>query len=59
MFSDTIFDNNKVVKQKHSYQYINIIWPLNEQTELTVHLYDKIVRVMSGNTGSMWNIDLE
>ena len=59
MFSDTIFDNTKVVKQKYSYQYINITWPLNEQTELTVHLYDKIVRVMSGNTGSMWNIDLE
>ena len=59
MFSNTIFDNTKVVKQKYSYQYINITWPLNEQTELTVHLYDKIVRVMSGNTGSMWNIDLE
>jgi len=59
MFSNTIFDNTKVVKQRYSYQYISIIWPLNEQTEITIQLYDKIIRMLSGDSGSMWNIDLE
>ena len=58
MFRDTIFDNTKVVKQKYSYQYINILWPLSEQTEITIQLYDKIVKVMS-DTSSMWDIGLE
>jgi len=58
MFSNTIFDNTKVVKQKYSYQYINILWPLSEQTEITIQLYDKIVKVMS-DTSSMWDIGLE
>tara|TARA_R110000744_G_scaffold9248_4_gene29833 strand:+ start:3079 stop:3255 length:177 start_codon:yes stop_codon:yes gene_type:complete len=58
MFKDTIFDNTKVVKQKYSYQYINILWPLSEQTEITIQLYDKIVKVMS-DTSSMWDIGLE
>jgi hypothetical protein len=58
MFSNTIFDNTKVVKQKYPYQYINILWPLSEQTEITVQLYDKIVKVMS-DTSSMWDIGLE
>jgi hypothetical protein len=59
MFSNTIFDNTKVVKQQHSYQYINVLWPLNQQTEITIQLYDKIARMMCDDDGSMWNIDLE
>jgi len=59
MFSNTIFDNTTAVKQRYSYQYISIIWPLNEQTEITIQLYDKIIRMLSGDSGSMWNIDLE
>jgi hypothetical protein len=59
MFKSTIFDNTKVVKQRYSYQYIDIMWPLNEQTEITIQLYDKIVRMMSDDDGSMWDIGLE
>jgi len=59
MFSNTIFDNTKVVKQSHSYQYISILWPLNAQTEITMQLYDKIIRMVGGDSGSMWDIDLE
>ena len=59
MFKSTIFDNTKVVKQRYSYRYIDIMWPLNEQTEITIQLYDKIVRMMSDDDGSMWDIGLE
>ena len=58
MFKDTIFDNTKVVKQNYSYQYIDITWPLNYETEMTVNIYDRIVKVMS-DTSSMWDIGLE
>jgi len=59
MFSNTIFDNTQAFSQKYPFQYINILFPLNEETELTIQLYDKIIRMLKDDTGSMWAIDLE
>ena len=56
MFNDTIFDNTKVVKQEYSFEYLNILWPLNNQTEMTIAIYDKVIKLVD-DTGSLWDSD--
>jgi len=57
MFSDTIFDNRKVVQQSRAFQYIQILYPLNFYTDETIKIYESLNRLL--NEGSMRDINME
>ena len=56
MFSGTIFDNKNAAKQTYPFEYLHILGPLNVHTELTITLYDKLIRFIDG-TRSLRDID--
>jgi len=56
MFDNSIFNNTEPITQQYSFEYLGILWPLNNQTELTIGLYSKLNNLMN-DKGSMWDID--
>ena len=56
MFKNTIFDNTKAVEQIETFQYIDVLQPLNLYTKQTITLYVTINKVLNSESG-MWNTD--
>ena len=46
MFKGSIFDNTDAFTQQRSFEYITILLPLNMSTEITISIYEKIVKLM-------------
>ena len=46
MFKGSIFDNTGAFTQNSSFEYISILLPLNISTEITISIYEKIVKLM-------------
>ena len=59
LFSDTIFDNDISVEQKHFFQYASILIPLNTNLDLTILLWEKIYSMENEDKSSLWNSDME
>ena len=59
LFKDTIFDNDRPVKQSHFFEYSNIMIPLNFNTKLTLFIWEKLYEEYSNNESSLRNTDME
>ena len=53
LFSDTIFDNDISVEQKHFFQYASILIPLNTNLDLTILLWEKIYSMENEDKSSL------
>lgn len=60
MFKNTIFDNDRSVKQKDAFQYLHILLPLNTRTQFTIMIWERMFEIMrEEDEGSVWDTDME
>jgi hypothetical protein len=45
LFENTIFNNEKVVKQTECFEYAKILVPLNTNLDLTLIIWDKVFSI--------------
>lgn len=50
MFKDTIFNNDTVINQSYSFEYMVILSPLNTQTKIVINTLEKLI-AMGQETG--------
>jgi hypothetical protein len=48
LFSNTIFDNEKVVNQTEVFQYITILTALSIDVDKTVDAWEQMLRIFNG-----------
>ena len=59
LFKDTIFDNDRPIKQSYFFEYSNILIPINFNTKLTLFIWEKLYEEYSNNESSLRNTDME
>jgi hypothetical protein len=50
MFKDTIFNNDIIINQSYSFEYMVILSPLNTQTKIVINTLEKLI-AMGQETG--------
>jgi len=59
MFKGTIFDDTQAIEQKHPFEYLHILLPLNTQTNITIMIWERMVELMNDDESSLRDIDME
>jgi hypothetical protein len=59
MFKDTIFDDTQAIEQRHPFEYLHILLPLNTRTNITIMIWEKMAEMMNDDESSLRDIDME
>ena len=59
MFKGTIFDDTQAIEQRHPFEYLHILLPLNTRTNITIMIWEKMAEMMNDDESSLRDIDME